>query len=53
MFKQYWNKLTSLIKTARENYYKSKLKDIAVNIKKTWEAINLLLRKLNLATSPH
>ena len=35
------------MKTARENYYKSKLKDNAGDIKKTWETITSLVGKYN------
>ena len=45
-FKQYRNRLTSLIRKAKENYYKSKLEQ-ANDSKKKWELINGILGRKN------
>lgn len=44
-FKQYRNTLTSLIRSAKENYYKSKLKENTGNTKKTWDIVNTIMGK--------
>ena len=43
--KSYRNKLTKIIKVAKENYYNSELTDYAGNTKKTWNIISSLLGK--------
>lgn len=44
-FKKYRNTLTATLRAAKENYYKSKLKENAGNSKKTWEILNSVLGK--------
>lgn len=39
-YKKYRNKLTNLIKTTKDIYYKSKLDEVSGNLKKTWQIIN-------------
>lgn len=39
------NKVTKLIKNAKTNYYKNKLKDASGNGKKTWEIINTIMNR--------
>ena len=46
-FKRYRNMLTSIIKTAKDSYYKSTLKDNAGNPSKTWQIINDILKRKN------
>ena len=42
-FKRYRNMLTSVIRTAKENHYKSTLKENSSNAKGTWKIVNDLL----------
>lgn len=44
-FKTYRNKLNSIIRTAKENYYKDKLIENAGDQTKTWDTLNILLGK--------
>ncbi len=44
-FKSFRNKITSIIRSAKENYYENKLTDCGGDAKKTWKAINTLLGK--------
>ena len=44
-FKRYRNMLTSIIRTARDNYVKSKLHQESGNAKKTWKTVNNLIGK--------
>ena len=45
VFKAYRNKLTSIIRAAKEKYHNDKLKEHAGNPKKMWATINTLLGK--------
>lgn len=45
-FTLYRNTLTSMIRSAKENYYKSKLKENTGNTKKTWDIIKPLWGKV-------
>ena len=44
-FKRYRNTLTSLIRTAKSNHIKSKIKEISGNKKKVWDIVNGLMGK--------
>lgn len=44
-FKKYRNTLTSLLRTARANYFKSKLSENEGDVRKTWGIINDLMGK--------
>lgn len=44
-FKRYRNMLTNIIKTAKENYFKSTLKENSSNAKNTWGIINEILKR--------
>lgn len=43
LFKRYRNTLTSTIRQAKENYYKTRLQEYSGNASKTWNVINELL----------
>lgn len=47
IFKEYRNSLTSVIRSAKENYYKLKLENSSGNAKKTWDIINAIMGKSN------
>lgn len=42
-FKRYRNTLTNVIRTAKQNYYKTKLTENSSNSSKTWDIINTLM----------
>ena len=44
-FKRYINTLTSIIRTAKESYHKSKLKENVGNSKTTWEITNNIMEE--------
>ena len=44
-FKKYRNTLTSIIRSAKSNYHKSKLAENSGNAKKTWEVVNDIMGK--------
>ena len=52
-FKQYRNTLTSVIRSAKNEYFKSKLQASAGNSKKTWHIVNSLLGKSDHSSNPH
>lgn len=44
-FKKYRNMLTKIVRTAKEDYLKSKLKQESGNVKKTWNTVNNIIGK--------
>ena len=46
-YKRYRNKLTSVLRTAKNNYYKNHLRDNQCNPKRQWSTINTLLGRSN------
>ncbi len=44
-YKQYRNKLNSLLRTAKRNYYSELLEDEKNNMRNTWKIINSIIRK--------
>lgn len=51
-YKNYWNKLTSILRYEKKRYYEQLLQKHKNNIKATWSVLNKIIKNQNNVVSP-